>query len=153
MPPPDGTLDLSSLGAVPRFKPSTPQNDGWASGFNLPGMNTYVYALAVGPDGSLYAGGDFTTAGGVAAHHIARWDGTAWQPLGSGMDGGVYALAVGPDGSLYAGGDFTTAGGVAANRIARWDGRVATPWQWDGPTARPRPGLWAGRLALRRGLG
>lgn len=36
-----------------------------------------VTALAVGPDGTLYAGGGFTTAGGVAANDIARWDGTA----------------------------------------------------------------------------
>jgi trimeric autotransporter adhesin len=28
--------------------------------------------------GSLYAGGNFTTAGGVAAPNIARWNGSAW---------------------------------------------------------------------------
>jgi WD40 repeat protein len=88
-----------------------------------------VSALAVGPDGSLYAGGDFTTAGGVPTNYIARWDGSQWHPLGSGVGGGddprVHALAFGPDGSLYAGGYFTTAGGVAANSIARWDG-----FQW-----------------------
>jgi WD40 repeat protein len=88
-----------------------------------------VSALTCGPDGSLYAGGDFETAGDIAANDIARWDGAEWHPLGSGM-GGVYsyqsvrALAVGPDGSLYAGGDFTTAGGIAANNIARWDGTL-----------------------------
>ena len=76
-------------------------------------------ALAVFDDGSgpaLYAGGDFTTAGGVAANHIAKWDGASWSALGSGMNGSTsYALAVFDDGSgpaLYAGGAFTTAGGV-----------------------------------------
>ena len=63
----------------------------------------------------------------MTANHIARWDGTAWHPLGSGMNGFVDALAFGPDGSLYAGGKFTTAGGVTANGIARWDGRLALP--------------------------
>jgi hypothetical protein len=29
------------------------------------------------PNGDLVAGGDFITAGGVAANGIARWDGTA----------------------------------------------------------------------------
>ena len=92
------------------------------------GLNGAVRALAVGPDGSVYAGGDFTTAGSVAANHIARWDGTSssWQALGNGVDGGVAALAVGPGGALYAGGEFTTAGGVTANRIARWDGTTSS---------------------------
>ena len=83
-------------------------------------------------DGSgpaLYAGGDFTTAGGVAANRIAKWDGSSWSALGQRDERlRVHALAVFDDGSgpaLYAGGDFTTAGGVAANRIAKWDG---TSW-------------------------
>ena len=83
-------------------------------------------------DGSgpaLYAGGQFTTAGGVAANRIAKWNGSSWSPLGSGMNDGygvsVIALTVFDDGSgpaLYAGGYFTTAGGVAANYIAKWNG-------------------------------
>ena len=35
-----------------------------------------VYALAVDASGTLYAGGDFTTAGGVSANYIAKWDGS-----------------------------------------------------------------------------
>jgi len=85
-----------------------------------------VNALAViGAD--LYAGGDsyVTQAGGVAANHIAHWDGSVWSSLGidagNGVDSVVAALTViGTD--LYAGGYFTQAGGAAANRIARWDG-------------------------------
>ena len=56
-------------------------------------------------------GGDFTTAGGVAANHIAKWDGSAWSALGSGMNGNVLALTLDSSGNLYAGGDFTIAGG------------------------------------------
>jgi hypothetical protein len=81
-----------------------------------------VHALAVsGSD--LYAGGDFDTAGGIAASSIAKWDGNGWSALGSGMGtyGFVYALAVSGS-NLYAGGSFTTAGGNAANNIAKWDG-------------------------------
>jgi hypothetical protein len=88
------------------------------TGTSIPSIST----LALGPDGSLYAAGNFTTAGGVVANSIARWDGTQWHPLGSGMNSPVSELVVGPDGSLYAGGGFTTAGGVAANGVARWDG-------------------------------
>ena len=93
-------------------------------GLGLGDERRLVYALAVSGT-NLYAGGDFTTAGGVPANNIAKWDGSAWSALGSGMDAqlvaGVYALAVsGTD--LYAGGYFTTAGGVPANDIAKWDG-------------------------------
>ena len=80
-------------------------------------------ALAVSGS-NLYAGGWFTTAGGIAATNIAKWDGSSWSALGSGMDGAspaVLALAVsGSD--VYAGGFFTTAGGIAATNIAKWDG-------------------------------
>ncbi len=100
------------------------------------GMNNSVWALTVFDDGSgsgpaLYAGGPFTTAGGVPADYIAKWDGTEWSALGSGTDNAVSALAVFEDGlggepALYAGGIFTTAGGLEASRMAKW-GCVASP--------------------------
>ena len=69
----------------------------------------------------MYAGGDFTTAGGSAANRIAKWNGSSWSSLGSGMNDRVLALAVsGSD--VYAGGLFTTAGGSAANSVAKWNG-------------------------------
>ena len=85
-------------------------------------MDDTVYALAFDASGNLYAGGCFTTAGGVSANRIAKWDGSSWSALGSGMNDSVYALAVDASGNLYAGGYFTTAGGVSANRIAKWNG-------------------------------
>jgi len=86
-------------------------------------MNGSVHALAaIGDD--IYAGGDFTMAGGVIARRIARWDGAEWYPLGGGVSGAgtsVRALTqVGSD--LYAGGIFSTAGSVATNNVAKWDG-------------------------------
>ncbi|QTA84808.1 Immunoglobulin domain-containing protein [Desulfonema magnum] len=78
--------------------------------------------LACDSGGNLYAGGYFSTAGGVSAKYIAKWDGSAWTPLGSGMNGCVRALACDSGGNLYAGGYFTTAGGVSAKYIAKWDG-------------------------------
>ncbi len=68
----------------------------------------------------LYAGGVFTTAGGLPAQHIAKWDGTSWSPLGSGLNGTVQALFWNGD-DLYVGGDFTRAGGKASFHIARWN--------------------------------
>jgi hypothetical protein len=107
------------------------------SGPSGTGVGGGVHALAAHDDGSgpaLYAGGSFTTAGGVTVNRIAKWNGVAWSdltgPSGTGVDDWVYALAVFDDGAgpaLYAGGRFTTAGGVTANQIAKWNGGVWSP--------------------------
>jgi len=77
---------------------------------------------------NLYVGGQFQTAGGVAANSIARWNGTNWSSLGegaeNGVQGSVYALAV-RKGRVYAGGYFRTAGSVPAAGLAMWSG---TKW-------------------------
>src|SRR5688572_15469210 len=97
----------------------------------LPGMNGHALAFAVYDDGAgpaLYAGGDFSSAGGVAASRIAKWNGSSWSALGSGLGGlgsSVRALAVWDDGSgpaLFVAGRFDTAGDVPALNVARWDG-------------------------------
>lgn len=98
-------------------------------------MNREVLAVAAAPDGSVYVGGRFTYAGGVALNRIARRVGTAWEPLGSGLNGFVYQVAVAPDGSVVVGGDFTTAGGVPAKNVARWTG---TAWEAFGVGIRDR---------------
>jgi hypothetical protein len=72
-------------------------------------------------DSNLYAGGEFTIAGGNPANNIAKWDGSSWSALDSGMSGRVEALVW--DGSNhYAGGTFVTAGGNTVNNVAKWDG-------------------------------
>jgi len=103
----------------------------WA-GYGADISGGFALAFATAADGSIYVGGDFTAAGGVAnTDGIAKWDGTTWTALGTGISAGtnrVRALAVGPDGTLYAGGDFSLMGGVANTvGIAKWDGSVWTP--------------------------
>lgn len=82
--------------------------------------------MAIGPDGVLYAGGSFTSMGGIAnTNNIAKWNGSAWSALGTGVTGGSGILAMAVDGqnNLYVGGTFTTMGGVAnTTRIAKWNG-------------------------------
>jgi hypothetical protein len=104
----------------------------WSSEF-ADDLNGAVYALAVFDDGTgpaLYVGGDFTTAGGTPANHIAKWNGTNWAALGSGTSGGFFpgvnALTV-FNGQLIAGGGFTSAGGVSAECIAKWNGTGWSP--------------------------
>lgn len=86
------------------------------------GMNGAVYAIAVAPNGDVYAAGGFTIAGGGACARIARWNSATsqWLPLGSGLNNNGRSLLFGPSGELYVGGEFTTAGGVTVSRFARW---------------------------------
>ena len=89
------------------------------------GLASDVNALALDSNNALYAGGYFTsTENGTYLNHIARLNGTTWQPLGAGLDNTVTSLAA--DGSsLYAGGNFTS----PAAHLARWDG---TNWSAVG---------------------
>jgi len=90
------------------------------------GLDSTVRCMIVGPDGALYVGGQFTTAGVANTDGIAKWDGSNWTALGTGVSGGtgyVYALAFDQSGNLYATGDFTQMGGVANTAyIAMWNG-------------------------------
>ena len=47
------------------------------------GTSPDVHAVVFDSSGNLYAGGNFTTAGGVAANYIAKWNGSAWSALGA----------------------------------------------------------------------
>lgn len=84
-----------------------------------------VTALAKG-NGLIYAAGRFLQAGGVAASHIAAWNGSQWSPLGAGIldpesewDVPVDALIVKGD-TLYVGGSFRGVGGQPIPVLAQW---------------------------------
>jgi hypothetical protein len=95
-------------------------------------------SLAVLPDGSLVAGGDFRRAGALTVNGIARWDGSAWAAFGTGVGitslFGVFALAVHHSGELIAGGMFLSAGGVVSRSFARWS-TTGIPWVAQQPRA------------------
>ncbi|MBL8999362.1 MAG: hypothetical protein JNL44_19050, partial [Gemmatimonadetes bacterium] len=52
---------------------------------------------------------------------IARWDGSAWQPMGAGFNDSVLALQV-VGNQLFAGGFFSASGALPLSRVAVWDG-------------------------------
>ena len=132
---------FTSVAGVPVSGIAKWDGTNWSSlGGGVSSTNFYapqVNVIILGNNGDLYAGGYFTSAGGVPTLNIARWDGTNWSSLGSGLNGlsggcqprtrgPVLALAIkGKD--LYAGGDITSAGGLPANYIAKWNGGVWTP--------------------------
>ena len=124
------------------------------------GIDTFVRALtAKGTD--VYVGTDKVNVGGIAAaDHVVKWNGFAWQALGTntaGTDGWfpatayIYSLAA--SGSLlFASGSFLNANGrPAADNVAWFDGTV---WRALGSNG-AGDGPWSGEgraLAVVNGL-
>jgi uncharacterized delta-60 repeat protein len=107
-------------------------NNGTVDGSFNPGAgpNATVYAVAVYPTNSVFAGkvligGAFTNVSNIAAGHIARLnvdgslDTTFTANVAVGAGDTVRAIAVQADGSIVVGGDFTTFNGSPLNHIAR----------------------------------
>jgi len=92
-------------------------------------------------NGEIIVAGKFVSSNGVTLNNIARWDGTSWQPLGSGIQGGVVRGLAVYDDELYACGTFSTAGGNNAGKIAKWDG---SNWTDVGGSAASPTGFFSG---------
>ncbi|HCE43232.1 MAG TPA: hypothetical protein DET40_06770 [Lentisphaeria bacterium] len=92
------------------------------------GTSDRVRSLVFHDASTLYAGGDFITAGGVTVNRIAKWNGTNWSALGSGMSSGlVNSMACDPTtGNLYTAGSFQKAGGVSVYALAKWTAATST---------------------------
>lgn len=87
------------------------------------GANGTVRALLLDQGGTLLAGGDFTSIGGVSVTGLARWNGTAWSAVGGSVAGGsarVQTIARDAFNYIYIGGSFTSVNGVAASNVARY---------------------------------
>lgn len=107
------------------------------SGISEQGTSHGIWSTVLFNDGTgpaLYVGGDFTSAGGVPAGRIARWDGLAWSAVGPtgdvGFNGRVSALCVHDDGTgpaLYAGGSFSAFADLEVRSIAKWNGSDWSP--------------------------
>jgi len=84
--------------------------------------DSVVFALALAADGSIIAGGGFSSIGGAPRSYIARLsavDALAdpdWNPQANDW---VSALAVGADGSVFVGGSFSAIGGQTRQRVAK----------------------------------
>lgn len=114
----DGNVNF--LGRLGRWNGTT-----W-SNFGL-GLNGDVATLVRRPNGDLIVGGQFTQAGGVAANHMARWNGS-WSNIGD-VSGSYVSKALAlPNGDLVAAGSFAAIGGVGAANIARWNGASWSPF-------------------------
>ncbi|MEO1277523.1 MAG: hypothetical protein AAFV77_01015 [Planctomycetota bacterium] len=106
-------------------------------GLDGPGLelNSRVITLEVLDDGTgpaLYIGGEFTSAAGLEAPFIAKWDGTSWTTFegpGSPSPGSkvtsihVHDFGDGP--SLFVCGDLFDVATLTAPAVLQWDG---TAW-------------------------
>lgn len=79
-----------------------------------------AFALSECSNGDLLVAGQFTTAGGVAANYVARWDGSTWSPLGTGVTGNAYAVAEMANGHVVVSGHLSVGGTFVGPAI--WDG-------------------------------
>lgn len=81
------------------------------------GASNTVKTIAIAANGDVWVGGDFTSAGGVAADGLARWNiatGT-WTQFVNGTAGDIiYALVLDSAGNLYGAGNFINWDGIAA---------------------------------------
>src|SRR4030095_12212131 len=74
-----------------------PLDDNWWNGFGyLQGPDGRI-RTSIDYQGDLVVGGDFTHINGASMSKIARWNGSAWQPVGNGLTAGVGLLALHSD--------------------------------------------------------
>ncbi len=125
---------IANADSIAKFDGTTwselPETDGG------PAMDPGSIVSAIAISGAnVYIAGLFQNAGGeFYGDNLARWDGSAWYPVGcncalfqGALGAHVWALAVsGSD--LYAGGDFANAAGLpTTDYVAEWDGTF-----WSG---------------------
>src|SRR5215212_748058 len=89
----------------------------WSSvGAGVGGSSITAQINALGVyNGELYAGGNFDTAGSAITHYIARLNGSAWSPVGTGLtatSGRNVKALFSYNAELYVGGGFTAAGSL-----------------------------------------
>lgn len=135
------TLSIAFVAQFPSAAVATGPG-GWdhlgsGSTASVAALNGHVYALNADNPGILYAGGDFTDAGGkVKADRLAKWDGSTWSPVSSTatLNGRVDAIGY-HAGHVYVGGAFTNVGGNPnINFLAEWTGTA-----WKSPCSGTNP--------------
>ena len=124
--------EFTSIGGVAANRIARWNGSAWlplgtgVDGAPLPQSTIAVYSLARLPNGDLVVGGHFANAGAVAAPYVARWNGSAWSPMGAGLAGVTTSLHVQPNGMLIADSPHTP----GATRPSQWNG---VSWQPIAP--------------------
>jgi hypothetical protein len=103
------------------------------------GLNAYCRAIHE-YNGDIIAGGYFTTAGGVPANKIAKWNGATWSAMGLGFDlvgiDEYVKSATSWNGIFFAGGAYTQAEGNPMDFISQWyEAPTLAPVAWINASA------------------
>lgn len=114
----DLTFDGANLGPLAVWEDETWKSLG-ISGSPQP-FPCQVSALFTYAD-SLWVGGSFSSAEGQSVSNVARWDGNAWAPVGSGVPFAVSAFAELDDVVFLGGGFFAP---DSRPPLAAWDGEA-----------------------------
>jgi hypothetical protein len=95
---PSGTTAAEKVGLVDFLAPGAPTYAGLSGGL----LSGHVFALAIGPDGSLYAGGAFTTDVNTnPLLRVARLLAGRWVGVGGGVSTPVTSMDFDSAGNLY----------------------------------------------------
>jgi len=133
----EGALNDTGTGLVAGTSKIAAFADGrWHSMGSPLGTGQTFWALAA-MDDTLFAGGDFTTIGGVPLRYIAQWGDDTWLPLGAGLNAGTDLVLAAGDDTLYASTPtlIGEVGGVATGPLAAWSDDT-----WHAPS----PGVITG---------
>lgn len=112
----DGTLDTA-------FNPNANNNVNVVAQLPDGSILAGGFFSSLQPNAALLVGGAFTSIGGVDSKNVALLnnDGTVTSAFQPNPDGAVNALLVQPDGKFLIGGAFTTIAGSARTRLARFN--------------------------------
>ncbi|NNE07550.1 MAG: T9SS type A sorting domain-containing protein [Gemmatimonadetes bacterium] len=121
------TISGISVNHIARWQPVGLKWEDVGGGVN--GDLNFMHVFA----GELWVGGDFDTAGTVAAHNVARWNGTAWAPAGAGIPAVVESFAD-RNNELYAATESDTGAPGYTDAVLRWDGAA-----WNALRTEPGP--------------
>ncbi|MCK5940824.1 MAG: hypothetical protein KAI24_02545 [Planctomycetes bacterium] len=144
---PNGQLlvggDFSQAGGVPAQRVALFDGTNWqplGPGLSAPAqpfLQGLMSEAVLLQNGDLVVCGAFTHAAAVQVNGVARWDGTQWQPLGTGLNGPLgprgSAVVQLPNGDVIVGGRFSSAGGGPAANLARWNGSNWSAVSSSGP--------------------
>jgi len=114
---------FTTAGGVPAAGIARWNGSTWSplgSGLTHSLYNMTTGRLAVLPNGDLIATGDFEIAGGAPANRIARWNGSAWSPIGAGVNWQASDMIVLQHGVLALGGGFQFVDGQVSVAFARY---------------------------------
>ncbi len=129
---PNGDLiaagEFTSIAGVPANRIARWNGSAW-SAMDV-GFSNGVTALAVRPNGELFAAGALgQSTGNNVMQGVARWTGTGWATVGAGLPyGTVTSLCLHSNGDLLAGRWAAT----AIESVARWNG---SSWSYVGPSS------------------